>query len=101
MSVVSPPGLLTSDLPDCTGFSLSCGWVNSCRVYMGVVWYVLILCAPTSENGALGPGCEGQVVAVVTVWGHAELQPTADSSKATLTCHNKGPKLKCEKEILV
>lgn len=99
MSVLSPPGLLTSDLPDCTGFSLSCGWVNSCRVYMGVVWYELILCAPTSEDR--GPSCEGQVVAVVTVWGHAELQPTADSGTATLPCHNKGPKLKSVKEILV
>lgn len=67
MSLVSPPGLLTSDLPDYTGFSLRCGWVNSGRVYMGVVWYVLILSAPTSENRGLGPGYEGQVVAVVTV----------------------------------
>lgn len=68
---------------------------------MGVVRYVLVLCAPTSENRALGPGCGGQVVAVVTLWGRAELQPTADSGKATLTCHNKGPKLRSEREILV
>lgn len=60
---------LTSDLPDYTGFSLSCGRVNSSRVYMGVVWYVLVLRAATSENGASGPSYEAQVVAAVTVWG--------------------------------
>lgn len=36
---------------------------------MGVVWYVLVLRAATSENGASGPSYEVQVVAAVTVWG--------------------------------
>lgn len=92
MSLVSPPGLLTSDPPGYEGFSLSCGWVTSGRVYAGVVWYVLILWAPASESRAFGPSREGQVVAVVTVRGHAEVQATADSSKATLTRHSKRPK---------
>lgn len=63
---------LTSDLPDYPGFSPSCGRVNSSGVYMGVVWYVLFLRAATSEDAAPGPGYEEQVVATVTLWGHAE-----------------------------